>query len=1060
MAREQAGTAALTVVVAPAGSGKSHHVRARVAARPHAWLSVRSEWHHTELAGSLLGALDPPVLRLPNSLAGVLGDCCGPEAAADPLGRAEQVGSLLGRLLEDVLHRRTVLVVDRVESIGPVQGCSRLLDALVRAAPSTLEIVLVSREGIPFPLDRLGHSGSVQQISEDRLLLSDEHAAGLLAQLDVHDPSVVNVIVEGAGGNPGALIAASALQRRGFDQSLRSFDAPCLYRELTHRLHPDEVTAVRFVAYSGALTATQIDRCEAQAGELLQRLARERLITQVPGTPPFYRLPRLMHEAIVALDKPPRELLAARMTDALTHGDPERALQLAIAASDSALIRSALTSYGCASIPVSAAAAVLRAVDLLPEHERRGLHGLAGRAAYALGDWERARQAFDTAARSEVIAADAWRHGLIEYLQGDPDIARLIYTRGVAQDVPGRDSATDRALLAGYAAAAAWLNGDQITADELSAHALSLATQSGDDQALAAAHTAASLVAAAAGDRLLNDSHYAQALHHAEQAADTFQIARIRSNRGSRLMESGEYVGALTELDQAVECAAAGGYGAILAIALCNRGEVMTKLGRLDEALADLSTAVDLLQSQGSRLVAYPLCGLARLHHTRGHYELARAHAEQALSVSDGDGDRQIAVIGRIQLARALAVSDPSTARCEATAAASLAATSVDEAEAWAVSATLALQAGETADAAQQAEKATRAGRARGSQWGLAVAMEVVAATTREVTVRNQWLWESRELFASLGCAIDAARVELELLTSGPAEDSEARLDAVADLARRLGCRPLTQHAEQLREELQTTAAAPVRIGVLGTFRLWRHGELASGSAWQSKKARDLVRMLAVRHGIPLPRDVVLERLWPGEESGRSVSRLSVLLSTARAVLDPDRQYPGDHFIKADGESVCLDLTSVECDLEEFIRHSRQALGAHRASPATDPLATSLLARAESDYLSDVLADDLYTSWYVAPREEARASYLAVAAALAQRRGDSGDLDDAIAVLLRLIEREPYDEPAHLHLVRLLTRRGRHGDARRGYQRYAERMREIDIDPSPFPREKADPRLT
>lgn len=49
---------------------------------------------------------------------------------------------------------------------------------------------------------------------------------------------------------------------------------------------------------------------------------------------------------------------------------------------------------------------------------------------------------------------------------------------------------------------------------------------------------------------------------------------------------------------------------------------------------------------------------------------------------------------------------------------------------------------------------------------------------------------------------------------------------------------------------------------------------------------------------------------------------------------------------------------------------------------------------------------------------------------------------------LRVLERDPYDEAAHLALVASLSAASRHGDARRAYRRYSERMREIGVEPA------------
>jgi DNA-binding SARP family transcriptional activator len=46
---------------------------------------------------------------------------------------------------------------------------------------------------------------------------------------------------------------------------------------------------------------------------------------------------------------------------------------------------------------------------------------------------------------------------------------------------------------------------------------------------------------------------------------------------------------------------------------------------------------------------------------------------------------------------------------------------------------------------------------------------------------------------------------------------------------------------------------------------------------------------------------------------------------------------------------------------------------------------------------------------------------------------------------LRILERDPFDEAAHLELVSMLIQAGRLGEARRAYRTYVARMRELGV---------------
>jgi DNA-binding SARP family transcriptional activator len=89
--------------------------------------------------------------------------------------------------------------------------------------------------------------------------------------------------------------------------------------------------------------------------------------------------------------------------------------------------------------------------------------------------------------------------------------------------------------------------------------------------------------------------------------------------------------------------------------------------------------------------------------------------------------------------------------------------------------------------------------------------------------------------------------------------------------------------------------------------------------------------------------------------------------------------------------------------------------------------------------------------WASGLREETRAVYTEVARALAEDASADGHADVATRYHLRVLERDPYDESAHLGLVTALEAAGRHGEARRCFRTYCARMDEIGVESAPFP---------
>lgn len=216
---------------------------------------------------------------------------------------------------------------------------------------------------------------------------------------------------------------------------------------------------------------------------------------------------------------------------------------------------------------------------------------------------------------------------------------------------------------------------------------------------------------------------------------------------------------------------------------------------------------------------------------------------------------------------------------------------------------------------------------------------------------------------------------------------------------------------------------------------------------WRSRKARDLLKLLIARRGAPLAREAVTALIWPGETAETAGGRLSVALSTLRAVLDPARQYPADHYLASEDGAIWLRVAHVDIDLETFLADSERALAGRAAGDA----GIAELAAAEARYTGEFCPEDLAIAELVAVREQARAAYLSVLRALAEAYAERADHDLATRCLLRLLAQDRYDEPAHLALVRELDRAGRYGEARRMYHGYTAAMAELARPPAAYP---------
>lgn len=247
-----------------------------------------------------------------------------------------------------------------------------------------------------------------------------------------------------------------------------------------------------------------------------------------------------------------------------------------------------------------------------------------------------------------------------------------------------------------------------------------------------------------------------------------------------------------------------------------------------------------------------------------------------------------------------------------------------------------------------------------------------------------------------------------------------------------------------------TNARRSPAIRSLGPFSVLRHDAPIPSGEWQSKKSRDLLRLLVARRGRAVHRETAIETLWPGVGSPEGDNRLAVAISRARSVLDPEKNLPQDVYIATLEDVLWLRANTLDVDVERFLRLGAAGLRATREGREND--ARIALAEAFSLYGGDFLESQVYEDWTVPLREEARATFISVALALGGFAADDGEYESAVCHYSAVLEKDPFAEEALLGLVRAAAVVGRHGEAHRHYVNYVDRMTELAIEPSPLPK--------
>jgi DNA-binding SARP family transcriptional activator len=198
-----------------------------------------------------------------------------------------------------------------------------------------------------------------------------------------------------------------------------------------------------------------------------------------------------------------------------------------------------------------------------------------------------------------------------------------------------------------------------------------------------------------------------------------------------------------------------------------------------------------------------------------------------------------------------------------------------------------------------------------------------------------------------------------------------------------------------------------VRVQLLGEFRVVTGDRELPARDWPSRRAQELVALLALAERRRLPRDRVIEQLWPhlGAEAGAANLRKAAH-HARRALGEPDAVA-----LRA-GRVELFPGRAVHVDAEAFLRDAQDALRGADARTC---------ANVAARFPGELLPDSPYESWAQEPRRLVHARRVE----LLRRAGDWE----------RLLELEPTDEAACRELMRAAIGAGQRHVAIRLFER-------------------------
>lgn len=546
------------------------------------------------------------------------------------------------------------------------------------------------------------------------------------------------------------------------------------------------------------------------------------------------------------------------------------------------------------------------------------------------------------------------------------------------------------------------------------------------------------------------------------EALGSYGVCHALVGLGAGYGQCGEYEAARAALERLLQLADAHGDALMRAYALFLLGDVFREERRFDSARAYYEEACVLAaELRETTLLFEPQRGLALLALAQGDLREACRHAQAALGYARTLGFRlymgkALAVLGRaltcsgdvVRGGQSLADALSEFERCGA---------ALDQAAVRLDLADLCRNEGRDAEALGHMARCLDLSRRHGYDFlfmkrererALPLLAQVVACGAPSGAVTWADVDEAARLLRRMGRGAvepllavlpatpdDAQRRVVELL----AEVGDER--AVPALSRLRRGTPAGEAARAALRRISAQPAPSLRVYALGGFAVFKGDVALPVEAWKRRKARLLLLYLLAHDRRCVPRDELLEALWPDLAPDSAALALNTTFSELRRALEPHLgTRMQSRYLQREDDSFALNPESAAWyDVRAF-----EEAATRGSAAAEDVLAL---------YRGDFIPEEPYTDWIMRERERLHGLYLNTLIACLEAHMRRSAWREALLVARHLLGREPWLEEVWQAQIACYVQLGRRSEALQSYRDCEEHLRrELDAAPGPITR--------
>ena len=256
--------------------------------------------------------------------------------------------------------------------------------------------------------------------------------------------------------------------------------------------------------------------------------------------------------------------------------------------------------------------------------------------------------------------------------------------------------------------------------------------------------------------------------------------------------------------------------------------------------------------------------------------------------------------------------------------------------------------------------------------------------------------------------------------------------------------------ALEINRAIRRSGVPRLMIKTFGGFALFRDETLVEESAWEGIQPKLLLKAIIAHRSQGVPKDVLIEALWPEVSPVSGERNFKVILHRLRKTLEPDMNKDfGSSYIHLKANLVSLDEELCHVDIDDFNSLCRRGEQKHEEGDIKS--AIELFKQALELYAGDFLSEDLYASWADPKRNELRERYICLLFRVGELLEKQGNLKTANDYYRKVVQIDPTLEPAYQRLILNYCNRGMKNAALKTYEDCARVLRkELDTEPDPL----------